>query len=97
MGWSVRVSDAVSPPMLPDPNERGRGCTHHTHTLRVQSRAEVTTIVRNPLGTHSYTETVSYLATQQPATAATSHTVNGTDCFHSHTGNINDCYYSHTV
>ena len=61
-----------SPPMLPDPNERGGGCTQHTHTLCVQSRSEVmddrTEPPRDP---HRYTEMATYLATQQPATAAT--------------------------
>ena len=50
-----------------------------------------------PLDPHSYTETTSYLATQQPVTAAISHTVNSTGFDYSHTVNINGCYHRHTV
>ena len=46
-----------SPLVLPDPNERGGGHTQHTHTLRVQSRSEVTDDrTGTPSGTHTATQ-----------------------------------------
>ena len=51
MGEAVLPS---SPLVLPDPNERGGGHTQHTHTLRVQSRSEVTDDrTGTPSGTHT--------------------------------------------
>ena len=46
-----------SPLVLPDPNERGGEYTQHTHTLRVQSRSEVTDDrMGTPSGTHTATQ-----------------------------------------